>query len=216
MEMQATIILGIGVDRQPIEPIVFDVGIDPIIAEFSDNNLPLRDDSFDFVILADVLEHLEDPLRVLQESNRVLGKGGVVCLTTPNQANLKNRVKLLFGQSVYAPLEQFLKTSRIRVRERNVFDGHVREYTVSELREIMRVTGFEIRSLQLFSSTKQSIHTTSWQTIDGHAVSTGTYIGSDNKIERLSKNRILLKTYNLVERIMPGLRATILIIAEKH
>ena len=45
-------------------------------------NLPYGDNSFDFVISDQVIEHLEDPKEAMKESCRVLNKGGIAIHTT--------------------------------------------------------------------------------------------------------------------------------------
>jgi len=45
-------------------------------------NLPYEDNAFDFVISDQVIEHLEDPKKAIEESRRVLKKGGVAIHTT--------------------------------------------------------------------------------------------------------------------------------------
>jgi len=45
-------------------------------------NLPYEDNSFDFVISDQVIEHLEDPKKAIGESHRVLKKGGIAIHTT--------------------------------------------------------------------------------------------------------------------------------------
>ena len=45
--------------------------------------LPYRDKSFDMVIHSDTLEHVERPVRALEECRRVLAPGGRVCFTVP-------------------------------------------------------------------------------------------------------------------------------------
>jgi demethylmenaquinone methyltransferase/2-methoxy-6-polyprenyl-1,4-benzoquinol methylase len=54
------------------------------------NNLPFADESFEFVTFGYLLRNVDDAVRVLEEVNRVLKKGGrVVCLdTTPPSKNL--------------------------------------------------------------------------------------------------------------------------------
>jgi SAM-dependent methyltransferase len=44
--------------------------------------LPFKEASFDYVISDQVLEHLEDPVRAVRESYRVLKKGGIAIHTT--------------------------------------------------------------------------------------------------------------------------------------
>jgi len=45
-------------------------------------NLPYENNSFDFVISDQVIEHLEDPKKAIKESFRVLNKGGIAIHTT--------------------------------------------------------------------------------------------------------------------------------------
>lgn len=45
-------------------------------------NLPYESNNFDFVISDQVIEHLEDPKKAIEESYRVLKKGGIVIHTT--------------------------------------------------------------------------------------------------------------------------------------
>ena len=56
------------------------------IKVMSDLNLgiPIRSSSVDKVIMRDVLEHLECPLKTLREVFRVLRPGGVLVVTVPN------------------------------------------------------------------------------------------------------------------------------------
>jgi 2-polyprenyl-3-methyl-5-hydroxy-6-metoxy-1,4-benzoquinol methylase len=50
----------------------------------SDKPLPYRDESFDVILLSEVIEHVASPDFTLQECLRVLRSGGAVALTTPN------------------------------------------------------------------------------------------------------------------------------------
>lgn len=52
----------------------------------------LKDETFDSVIFNHVLEHMEDPIGILKEVNRVLKKDGIVLIDAPNFASLSARV----------------------------------------------------------------------------------------------------------------------------
>ncbi|MBZ5723471.1 MAG: class I SAM-dependent methyltransferase [Acidobacteriia bacterium] len=60
-------------------------GIDPDrVVDSAGESLPFPDESFDIVYSANVLEHTEDPQRVLMESLRVLRPGGWLHMELPN------------------------------------------------------------------------------------------------------------------------------------
>lgn len=46
------------------------------------HNLPFKDEEFDVVLCVEVLEHVLEPKKAIQEMNRVLKKGGTLVLTT--------------------------------------------------------------------------------------------------------------------------------------
>lgn len=49
-------------------------------------NLPFLDDSFDAITCFEVLEHVVDPVRTLEEFHRVLKPGGQIVISVPNKA----------------------------------------------------------------------------------------------------------------------------------
>jgi ubiquinone/menaquinone biosynthesis C-methylase UbiE len=60
-------------------------GIDPNrVIDATGESLPFPDESFDVVYSANVLEHTENPERVLAESLRVLRRGGTLHMEMPN------------------------------------------------------------------------------------------------------------------------------------
>ncbi|MBI4097261.1 MAG: class I SAM-dependent methyltransferase [Candidatus Levybacteria bacterium] len=50
----------------------------------AENELPFPDSFFDIVICNDVIEHLENPRTALENIRKVLKKGGILYLNTPN------------------------------------------------------------------------------------------------------------------------------------
>ena len=64
-----------------------------------DQSLPFPEESFDYVLFTEVIEHLENPFAVVEEMARVLKGGGRLVLSTPNILNLGSRIRFLFESS---------------------------------------------------------------------------------------------------------------------
>lgn len=105
--------------------------------------LPYADESFDMVIMCEVMEHLNfNPLPVMQEVNRVLRKDGYLYMAIPNQACIDNRFKLLIGCSIHEPVQYFF--DQLNRKENYVVSLHWREYTMKEAVEIFGRMGFNV------------------------------------------------------------------------
>lgn len=110
------------------------------IADIEREKLPFESGMFDVIIFTEVLEHMTaSPDHYLKEFHRVLKKGSTVIITTPNSVNLKNRLKLLFGQSVYFPLFQLYETTP---DNGFMYHRHTREFTLQEVEEVVKKAGF--------------------------------------------------------------------------
>jgi glycosyltransferase involved in cell wall biosynthesis len=87
---------------------------------------------FDVVLGADVLEHLNDPAKLLAEAKRVLAPGGVVMVSVPNIAHWYPRIRVASG--------------RFQYERRGVFDyGHIRFFTHRTFERMARGAGFDVR-----------------------------------------------------------------------
>ncbi|HKI79927.1 MAG TPA: class I SAM-dependent methyltransferase [Ignavibacteriaceae bacterium] len=53
-------------------------------------NVPLKDDSFDLIILQDVIEHLQNPELIISVLYNLLKKDGILYLSTPNKYSIFN------------------------------------------------------------------------------------------------------------------------------
>ena len=60
--------------------------------------LPFKDESFDIVVMAEVLEHLPYPKIILKEINRVLRKSGKFIGNFPLAYHLKDRYQIIRGK----------------------------------------------------------------------------------------------------------------------
>ena len=71
------------------------------------SDLPFRSQSFDLVLMLEVIEHLPDIPHSLREIARVLKPGGIAIVTTPNRLNVISRIHYLltgFYKGRRAPL----------------------------------------------------------------------------------------------------------------
>ncbi len=108
-----------------------------------DYTLPYPDETFDVVIMCQVLEHLNfNPLPVIQEINRVCKPNGLLYLALPNLASLNNRIALLQGKSIHNSISDlFLQL----MPDKNFVVGlHWREYTGTEVKEMLERLGFHV------------------------------------------------------------------------
>jgi 2-polyprenyl-3-methyl-5-hydroxy-6-metoxy-1,4-benzoquinol methylase len=95
--------------------------------------------SFDVVIAAEVIEHLENPRQVAREWYRILKPGGTVVLSTPNNESLRSLLALLvrghfteFGDSSYpAHITALLRKDLMRILTEAGFSGVRFEFTDS-------------------------------------------------------------------------------------
>jgi len=64
--------------------------------------LPFSDETFDFILCSNGIEHLEAPFHFVRECFRMLKERGKIVITTPNLLNLKSRVAhLLVGFNLF-------------------------------------------------------------------------------------------------------------------
>lgn len=85
----------------------------------------------DAIVLADVLEHVRGPRRILAMVRDSLAPTGTLFVSVPNVANFSVRFSLLLGVFRYAP--------------RGILDEtHIRFYTPATIREEVEAAGFEI------------------------------------------------------------------------
>ena len=108
--------------------------------------LPFPDGRFLVVTFSEVLEHLP-PERlnfVLSELARVVSPGGILIMSSPNQASLENRLVLLKGKSILAMPDKQPSAG-------DTF-GHIRLYTRSEMAVAMAKLGFSLERSRVESN----------------------------------------------------------------
>ncbi len=128
----------------PGESITY-LGVEPYLEDFTEAqklgipvlNLDAHDalrevnDLFDFVVFADVLEHIANPETVLIETHKVLTPNGKVVISVPNIAHFSTRLLLFFGLWNYT--------------QRGILDKtHLRFFTKKSLKKFVTENSFEV------------------------------------------------------------------------
>jgi SAM-dependent methyltransferase len=93
--------------------------------------LPFRSDAFATVVAAEVIEHVFDTQRVLDEIARVLVPDGWLAVTTPNLVALSGRAQLVLGRSPH----------NVEFDAGPGTSGHIRYLTFETLEHLLRRAG---------------------------------------------------------------------------
>jgi 2-polyprenyl-3-methyl-5-hydroxy-6-metoxy-1,4-benzoquinol methylase len=97
---------------------------------------PALDGSYDAIVLGDVLEHLTDPLPVLQALRAALSPGGRIVVSVPNVAHVWVRLQLLAGRFEYG--------------DRGILDrGHLRFFTRKSFLRLLADAGLHVDDLRV-------------------------------------------------------------------
>jgi len=118
-------------------------GIESYGCNLNSGRLPFSDEAFDIIVCCETIEHFNfNPIPAVREMHRLLGCGGGVYITVPNQAYIRNRLKLLVGLSVSPPIQYFF--ANLDPSDDMKFGLHWKEYTMAELTELFERCDFEI------------------------------------------------------------------------
>ncbi|OGP14058.1 MAG: hypothetical protein A2054_03010 [Deltaproteobacteria bacterium GWA2_55_10] len=104
-----------------------------ICADF--HELPFADSSFDCATAIEVLEHLDNPERAMNELRRCLKDNGKVLILVPNEKSILFRI-----------IWYFWTKGKGRVWK----DAHVQQFTRESLGALLRSTGFEPVQWKMF------------------------------------------------------------------
>ena len=107
--------------------------------------LPFHEGAFDKIIMSEIIEHVDDDIKVLKEAKRVLKKGGILVLTTPN----KNYPFL--WDPINWILEHFFNFHIKNGYFAGIWNQHLRLYTPEELKKKLEQVGFKLFSSELLT-----------------------------------------------------------------
>jgi methionine biosynthesis protein MetW len=111
------------------------LGLDVVQANLEDK-LSFPDNSQDWIICLDVLEHLINPFNLMSEIKRILKKDGKAIINVPNHLNFTGRLRILMGSDL--DVHNFFPDSD----EWN--NPHLRFFTFSGYKKMLNTAGFTI------------------------------------------------------------------------
>ena len=79
-------------------------GYDARVIDAQEMSSSFQEESFEIVLLADVIEHIENPGKVIRESIKVLEKEGLIIVTVPNTFGI-----IRFLKSFFRPFDRLVK-----------------------------------------------------------------------------------------------------------
>ena len=105
------------------------------------DRLRIENQTYDYIVFGDVLEHLLYPERVLRFFLNYLAEDGKIMISLPNIGFILYRLKLLLGIFDYEELGVMDKT-------------HVRFYTFKSMKELFSRVGLEIETIDRYNKVK--------------------------------------------------------------
>ncbi|MFH1458679.1 MAG: class I SAM-dependent methyltransferase [Candidatus Omnitrophota bacterium] len=113
--------------------------------------MPFPGNTFDYILLMEVVEHLKNPYAVIPEVNRIMKNNGFLIISTPNILNLKSRLRFLFEGSY----EYFREPALDQVNNPRevVFNLHLFPYRYQELEYLLSACGF--KASNIFTSIRE-------------------------------------------------------------
>jgi len=121
--------------------------------EFIKMNVPpltnIPDNSFDFVISFQVIEHIQNDKKFVEEIYRVLKNNGKFILTTPNKKMSLTRNPWHVREYTITELDTLLKKSFQLVNTQGVFGNEaIMKYYAENKKSVEKITRFDIFNLQ--------------------------------------------------------------------
>jgi SAM-dependent methyltransferase len=121
--------------------------VSEIGASYADlsEKLPIDDESVDYIICQEGIEHMPNQLYVLQEFNRVLKKNGVALITTPSNSHIRARLSyFLFETDFYKrmPPTEIDGVWFANNNQEKLYFGHLFLLSVQHLQTLLTISGF--------------------------------------------------------------------------
>ncbi len=108
---------------------------DVITGDIEEIEIPYNPSSFDCIVFADVLEHLINPLAVLNKVNKILKKDGTIIMSIPNV-------------QFYGVVHQLIEGNWTYQKEGILDETHLRFFTLKEIEKLVENAGLCIQRIE--------------------------------------------------------------------
>jgi len=173
------------------------LGKPPYLKVDLNRGLPFRDEAFQYIILAESIQLIDNYRSLLGEFNRVLKKGGLLILSLPNVLSLPSRVSFLLRG--YFPSFKPFRT----IREDRPWDSVVfNPVSLVELYQLLKKNAFEIEgvSTSLLKPKDLTYLPLWWLARLGTAIADSRGRGEERRLLRFLTSRAALLGRTLVIR----------------
>lgn len=142
--------LGYPIQGVDIAPERFQTAIDALNlnvakCDIEIESLPFPDNAFDCILFNEIFEHLRiNLIFTLQEVFRVIRPGGLLMLSTPNLRSLNGILNFILRDQAFSCIPD-IYTQYEKLQTLGHM-GHVREYTTTEVCQLLEKIGFRIQS----------------------------------------------------------------------
>ena len=114
----------------------------PLIIGDMNQPLPFWDDSFDYIVCIDGIEHLENPYFAIREFAKILKSGGDLLISTPNISAFRSRARYL--------LTGFHNKGKVPLHELNPSPlHHINLMTFPEIRYALHRFGLKLNTITM-------------------------------------------------------------------
>jgi methionine biosynthesis protein MetW len=143
MSTHAEDVYGVDISRKAVEFANL-IGVKAFECDIDEEDLPFEKESFDAIFCGELIEHLVDPDRLLDEMHRTLKPNGFAIITTPNLAAWYNRIALLFGFQPFQADTGYRYYVGKMMKFGNRGGGHLRLFTYRALKELLLLHQFNV------------------------------------------------------------------------
>ena len=131
------VVHGCDISEAPVK--IAACSMDAFVGNIEDENLPFAENSLDYVIFGDVLEHLHNPLRTVTYIRTLLKENGCILASIPNVMNIEVMRGLLHGDFTYTEIGLLDKT-------------HIHLFTYKEILRMFEKAGFTVEKTEQYKS----------------------------------------------------------------